>query len=327
MSKRSAPFSATNEPASKRSTTHSSSSSGSLTSFFPTTHTPRPPSPLVHSDPLTDRSSTFIAHAAPCTSSSSAASFQTYVRNLRTASHPVECSHEILGWRVVAPKVGKSGLESEEDWTVRDGGDDDGEKDGASTVRDVLRREGQVDVMVVVSRLYGGQMLGPARFTHIRTVTAQALARLSTALALPSLLSQLASLDNEIALLSNKEPTEVEREKTRVLYAGLDVGKAERLVSAREKRVELLRKQKVKKDEEERKEMEELQQRAEEEAIASVQEEEGLTAGGGAGGREDGAEAEEEDEAAAFEAWKREREEAKRKKQREKEAGADEKEV
>ncbi|GAA5892838.1 hypothetical protein JCM6882_000592 [Rhodosporidiobolus microsporus] len=312
MSKRSAPFSAPSEPSSKRA------APSSLNSFFATTHTPRPPSPLVHSDPLTDRSSTFIAHAAPCTSSSSASAFQSYIRALRAPSHPVECSHEMLGWRVVAPKPGKSGLESEEDWAVRDGGEDDGEKDGGSTIREVLRREGAVDVMVVVSRLYGGQMLGPARFAHIRTVTSQALSRLSLALALPALLARLAELDAEILALSPpsaKPLSEADREKTRAQYGALDVQKAERLVQAREKRVELLRRQKEKRDaeEKERREVEELHRRAEEEAVVAAVEAEAAD-GGGQGAGED--REDEEDEAAAFEQWKREREEAKLRKKK-----------
>ncbi|GAA6039191.1 hypothetical protein JCM8097_000462 [Rhodosporidiobolus ruineniae] len=304
MSKRAAPFGSTNEPSAKRSTT-----SASLNSFFPTTHRPAPPSPLVHSDPITDRSSTFIAHAAPVTSSNAAEALQTHVRNLRTTSHPVECSHEVLAYRIVAPKVGKSGLESEEDWTVREAGDDDGEKGAWAVVKECLKQEGAVDVGVVVSRLYGGVMLGPVRFTHIRQVATQAIQRLAAAQALPSLLSRLKELDAEISTLSLATSAVPDPAKLKQQYASLDVPKAERLVAAREKRVEVLRRQKEKREEEERREMEELQRRAErereeEEARAEEEARREVEAALGADGEdEEGVEDEDaEAEAAAREA-------------------------
>jgi hypothetical protein len=112
-------------------------------------------------------------------------------------------------------------------------------------------------------------MLGPARFAHIRTVTLQSLSRLSLALALPTLITRLTSLDAEIALLSPPSvppfPTEAKlaKEKQKTQYAALDVPKAERLVAAREKRVELLRKKKEEKEGEEKREMEALHEAAE----------------------------------------------------------------
>ncbi|GAA5865627.1 hypothetical protein JCM8547_007667 [Rhodosporidiobolus lusitaniae] len=305
--KRSNPFSSTNAPSSKRS----SASSSTLNSFFPTTHRPSPPSPLVHSDPITDRASTFIAHAAPIASVHAAEQLQSHVRNLRTTSHPLECSHEILGYRLVAPKAGKSGLESEDDWTVKDGGDDDGEGNGASTVRECLRVEGAVDVGVVVSRLYGGQMLGPIRFTHIRAVATQAIQRLAAAQLLPTLLARLSQLDAEIAALSSpssststassspSKPSPAAGTKAGGVgggaapYAALDIPKAERLVAAREKRLELLKKQKEKREEQERREMEELHEAAarEEEEEARRAAEEGREGkGAGDDGHEEGEE-------------------------------------
>ncbi|GAA5972831.1 hypothetical protein JCM11641_003961 [Rhodosporidiobolus odoratus] len=263
MSKRSLPYASANEPATKRTTLSSSSGStgSTLNSFFPTTHRPSPPSPLVHSDPLTDRSSTFIAHAAPTTTSHAAHQLQDHVRKLRSSSHPVECSHEILAFRIMAPKAGKSGVESVEDWDVKEFGEDDGEKGASAVVKEVLRKEGAVDVGVVVSRLYGGIMLGPARFTHIRTVTTQAIQRLTAALALPTLLTRLSTLDSEIASLSSAPPPEPTKQTAQ--YASLDVVKAERLIAAREKRVELLRKKKEKEQEQERGEIEALHKAAE----------------------------------------------------------------
>ncbi|GAA6013160.1 hypothetical protein JCM10207_006190 [Rhodosporidiobolus poonsookiae] len=311
MSKRPLPFSGTNEPASKRAPP----ASGTLSSFFPTTHRPAPPSPLLASDPISDRASTFIAHAAPCTTSHAALALQSHVRALRGPTHPVECSHEVLAYRILAPKPGKSGLEGADDWAAKEAGDDDGEKGAWGVVRDVLREEGAVDVGVVVSRLYGGQMLGPARFAHIRTVATQAIQRLAAAQALPLLLERLEALDAEIAALSapvsaadRAREREKEREKTEQQYKGLDVQKAERLVAAREKRVELLRKQKEKREAEaaaaeaevakEPEDGDDEQRREEKELYELVRREERERRAREGGGSGSGAEAEAEEEGA-----------------------------
>ncbi|GAA5974823.1 hypothetical protein JCM21900_001878 [Sporobolomyces salmonicolor] len=252
-----------------------------LNAFFPTTSRPAPPHPLVHSDPITDRSSTFIAHAAPCTNSVQAVQLQAYVRALRTTSHPKECDHEMLGWRTMSLKAGRTGLDGDDDWTVKQGGDDDGEKGGARTIQECIVREGGIDVAVVVSRLYGGIMLGPVRFQHIALVATQALQRLSAAQLLPALLDRLSALDAEIESFQppSASPEKVKQsEKAR--YAGLDVSKAERLVVAREKRLELLKKK----------------QREQEEKLWREVEKEGKRAAKGAGKSANGAEEEQEEE-------------------------------
>jgi aspartate carbamoyltransferase catalytic subunit len=99
-------------------------------------------------------------------------------------------------------------------------------------------------------------MLGQDRFRHIRLVTAQALTLLNAALTLPSLITRLEELDSEISIvapLSSTSPT-----KPTTDYKGLNtVEKAERLIKAREKRLELL--VKMRKHEEEKAHAEEVQ--------------------------------------------------------------------
>ncbi|GAA5901000.1 hypothetical protein JCM8208_007586 [Rhodotorula glutinis] len=241
-----------------------------LTAFFPSSTGPaRPPQPVVASDPLTDRASTFVAHAAPCTNHVQAATLHAHVRALRTPTHPVECSHEVLAWRCMGLRPGRTGLDGEDDWRVEGGADDDGEKGAGAVVREVLDKEGGVDVALVVSRLYGGIMLGPARFAHIRTVASQALARLLAAQRLASLTAQLHELDAEIAALSSSSSTTTSSTtststpastarapppptaaSTAAAYKALTVDKAERLVAAREKRLGLLRERASKTNEE-----------------------------------------------------------------------------
>ncbi|BGP51783.1 hypothetical protein JCM10450v2_007739 [Rhodotorula kratochvilovae] len=258
-------FSSSNAPSAKRA----APASGTLGSYFPSLTGPaQPPSPVLASDPLTDRASTFVAHAAPCTNRVQAQTLQTHVRALRNRDHPVECSHEVLGWRCMALKPGRSGLESEDDWKVEGGADDDGEKGAGAVVKEVLEKEGGVDCAIVVSRLYGGIMLGPARFTHIRTVASQALSRLLATQRLTALRAELRTLDGAIAALSPSPAKPVPATQ----YAGLTVEKAERLVAAREKRLGLLEKKR----------------REEEEALWRAVEGEEAVADTGEGGKREG---------------------------------------
>ncbi|GAA5868455.1 hypothetical protein JCM3774_005386 [Rhodotorula dairenensis] len=245
MSKRTASstsFASADVPTAKRSAT-ATTSAPALTAYFPSKTGPaRPPQPVVASDPITDRQSTFIAHAAPCSNHTQAHTLHSHIRNLRAGTHPVECSHEILAYRCLTLKPGKTGLDSENDFKVVIDGDDDGEKGGAAVIKEVLTQEGGIDVAIVISRLYGGIMLGPVRFAHMRKCASQALSRLLDAQRLPQLLSQLEELDREIESHSPATVSPAASGRSSSKYAKLDVAKAERLVAAREKRLELLRK-------------------------------------------------------------------------------------
>ncbi|KAG8699022.1 hypothetical protein FRC08_005546 [Ceratobasidium sp. 394] len=78
-----------------------------------------------------------------------------------------DAQHHMAAWRCLILKDGMSGLEGEHAFTVDAGCCDDGESRGGKTVMDVLEKSGLSDVLVVVSRHFGGTLLGPARFTHI----------------------------------------------------------------------------------------------------------------------------------------------------------------
>lgn len=93
-------------------------------------------------------------------------------------------------------------------------------------------------------------MLGPARFTHMRQCASQALARLITAQRLPTLLSRLKELDEEISAHAAPTKSSPAAASQKSNYAALDIAKAERLVTAREKRLELLRKKQREEEEE-----------------------------------------------------------------------------
>ncbi|KAK4698884.1 hypothetical protein P7C70_g7384, partial [Phenoliferia sp. Uapishka_3] len=210
---------------------------------------PTAPSILVSSPPLTDRASTFVCHATTCTSSHAATQFQSFVRALRAPSHPTESDHEMMAWRTMVLKVGKTG-EDEGDWVVRYGSEDDGEKSSGATLRKCLEEEAAVDVCVVVSRYYGGIMLGPDRFTHMRTVTTQALSKL----AVHFLVTELRSLDTEIdSLITSPFLYTIDSKLSippPVKYDGMPKDKVERLIKAREKRRDFLKGEVEKKERE-----------------------------------------------------------------------------
>ncbi|KAI8609490.1 hypothetical protein BC830DRAFT_1046592, partial [Chytriomyces sp. MP71] len=53
--------------------------------------------------------------------------------------------------------------------------DEDGEKDAGRRLVRVLQEMGACDVMVIVSRWFGGTNLGPVRFDHINNMGIAAL--------------------------------------------------------------------------------------------------------------------------------------------------------
>ncbi|KAG9120630.1 hypothetical protein FRC07_003811 [Ceratobasidium sp. 392] len=81
--------------------------------------------------------------------------------------HYPDAQHHMAAWRCLILKDGMTGLEGEHAFVVDSGCCDDGESRGGKTVMDVLEKSGLSDVLVVVSRHFGGTLLGPARFTHI----------------------------------------------------------------------------------------------------------------------------------------------------------------
>jgi len=103
--------------------------------------TPPLPHPIAASLPITDRQSTFVAHACSVSAPPTASRFHAHIQHLRDKSHPSQADHEMLGWRTMTLKLGKKGLR-EDDFTTRSGGDDDGEKNGANTIRKVSPRQG-----------------------------------------------------------------------------------------------------------------------------------------------------------------------------------------
>lgn len=87
---------------------------------------------------------------------------------------------------------------------------------------------------------YGGTMLGPVRFEHIENCARAALGRFMLDEALVPLRKELDGLDEELAALRSQPGTSATVAKGQ--YENLDHDKAERLIVARKRAIEMLQK-------------------------------------------------------------------------------------
>ncbi|CAI5468769.1 unnamed protein product [Closterium sp. Yama58-4] len=111
---------------------------------------------IVHGVPFTEKRSTFQAHLAPVSSPADvAAVMDVLLANRKIAG----ATHNIMAYRIVT--AGASGS------AVIQDNDDDGEAAAGSRLMHLLQIVGAANVVVVVSRWFGGVLLGPDRFRHI----------------------------------------------------------------------------------------------------------------------------------------------------------------
>lgn len=131
-----------------------------------------PEPPWVLSDPYTELKSTFLARAAPVASPAQASSYVSHL--LATDRRARAATHNITAWRIRArgpdgtPTTASSFQDS----------DDDGETAAGGRMLRLLQLMDAWDVVVVVTRWYGGQKLGPRRFAVINSVAREAVVRL-----------------------------------------------------------------------------------------------------------------------------------------------------
>ncbi|KAI0470836.1 RWD domain-containing protein [Xylariaceae sp. FL0804] len=110
--------------------------------------------PWILSDPMVELKSTFVARCAAVTSTTEAEAFVQHLlasdKKLRAATH------NITAWRIKGP-----------DSTTFQDCDDDGETAAGGRLLHLMQLMDLWDVMVVVTRWYGGHKLGPRRFALI----------------------------------------------------------------------------------------------------------------------------------------------------------------
>ncbi|KAL8383119.1 hypothetical protein RB595_006737 [Gaeumannomyces hyphopodioides] len=114
------------------------------------------PPPWVTSDPVVEMRSTFVARCARVTSPGQAASFVAHL--LATDRQARAATHNMTAWRIRG--AGGTG-------TAFQDCDDDGEQAAGGRLLHLMQLMDLWDVMVVVSRWYGGKKLGPRRFAII----------------------------------------------------------------------------------------------------------------------------------------------------------------
>lgn len=107
--------------------------------------------PTFHGEPLIDRKSTFQAHAAHVSCVEDAMAFVRYVNGFGKVA---SATHNVMAYRIGAAQDC----------------DDDGEHGAGKGLLFTLQQAGADNVVIVVSRWFGGIKLGPVRFKHINNV-------------------------------------------------------------------------------------------------------------------------------------------------------------
>ncbi|XP_053570962.1 protein IMPACT isoform X3 [Bombina bombina] len=110
--------------------------------------------PIKHADPISDRRSTFQAHLAPVVSPSQV---KMVLNKLYENKKIAAATHNIYAYRIYC----------ENRQTFIQDCEDDGETAAGKRLLHLMQILDARDVMVVVSRWYGGILLGPDRFKHI----------------------------------------------------------------------------------------------------------------------------------------------------------------
>ncbi|GLB37745.1 putative ribosomal protein S5 domain 2-like protein [Lyophyllum shimeji] len=139
-------------------------------------------------------------------------------------------------------KHGRTGLGGPDDFELAVGSTDDGEKWAGGKVLKVMQTFAIIDAVVVVSRWYGGTMLGPARFSHIETCAAEVCQAFKRTEELRECISTLTTLDSVLAGLRAEYSGALSTEQSAASasrtapkdYTDVDIEKGRRLIKARE---------------------------------------------------------------------------------------------
>ena len=128
----------------------------------------QPSPPWIASDVTIEKKSVFVARVAHVTSAAQAKSFLAHL--LATDRKVAKATHNITAWRI---RVGGGAAGA----IVQQDCDDDGETAAGGRVLHLLQIVDVWDLMVVVTRWYGGVRLGPDRFRIIGNVARDALSK------------------------------------------------------------------------------------------------------------------------------------------------------
>jgi hypothetical protein len=127
------------------------------------------------SDVITEKKSVFLARAVQVTSLAQAQAFLDHLT--ATDKKVAVATHNISAWRIKQKKDSGSGTDPDAAETVVQDYDDDGETAAGGRLLHVMQLMDVWNVLVVVSRWYGGIHLGPARFRLINDAGRDALVK------------------------------------------------------------------------------------------------------------------------------------------------------
>ncbi|OTF75965.1 hypothetical protein BLA29_008170 [Euroglyphus maynei] len=120
---------------------------------------------IYHGSPITDRKSTFQAHLAFVESFTQV---KNVLAQLKTNRKIEEATHNIYAYRII---------DQERDNKFDQDYDDDGETHAGSRLLKLLENMNAKNVLVIVSRWFGGTLLGVDRFRHIQNVAKELLVK------------------------------------------------------------------------------------------------------------------------------------------------------
>lgn len=118
--------------------------------------------PWIVGEPISEKKSVFLARVAPVSSPAQAKQYIAHL--LATDKKAARATHNMTSWRIKGPND-----------TVFQDCDDDGETAAGSRMLHLMQLMDVWNVMVVVTRWYGGVHLGPDRFRLINTAAREAL--------------------------------------------------------------------------------------------------------------------------------------------------------
>lgn len=120
--------------------------------------------PWILSDPVIEMKSTFVARCAAVSSTTEA---EAFLQHLLASDKKVRgATHNVTAWRIRGPNN-----------TAFQDCNDDGETAAGSRLLHLMQLMDLWDVMVVVTRWYGGQKLGPRRFALINQAARDSFVR------------------------------------------------------------------------------------------------------------------------------------------------------
>ena len=109
---------------------------------------------ILHGEPITDRKSTFQAHLVKV---SSEQDVQNALDELKKTRKIANASHNVTAYRIT----------KQNSQVIVQDCNDDGENNAGSRLLHLLQILNVQNYLIVVSRWYGGILLGPDRFKHI----------------------------------------------------------------------------------------------------------------------------------------------------------------